>query len=175
MHKLFFRQSILLPAFSIFIIIHLWTVNDHNEMVVRFALSVAALALLLTPIAMIIEAIIGYAVLGDYPGIFHRLGNDQLRNLRLIMNWFLAFLFAGTAATITANELFSGFCCGIPHIQEDVGTCLISSVYYVTTTFATVGYGDIVPANGFGQLVAIMLELYSVGFITMFLTRAIDR
>jgi voltage-gated potassium channel Kch len=50
-------------------------------------------------------------------------------------------------------------------------------VYWATTTFATVGYGDISPANGYGQLVAFLIEIQAfavlgIVFASLFASRA---
>jgi len=42
-------------------------------------------------------------------------------------------------------------------------------VYFAVTTMATVGYGDISPANPWGQFVALMMMLASFSLITLVL------
>lgn len=65
---------------------------------------------------------------------------DITRNLRTAILWLLLIYVVG-AYTFENVE----------------GWSLIDSVYFITSTISTVGYGDITPKTGLGKLLAVLL------------------
>jgi len=50
-----------------------------------------------------------------------------------------------------------------PEVFPTVGT----GVWWAVVTFCTVGYGDVVPKSAFGRLVASLVMVFAITFITM--------
>ena len=51
---------------------------------------------------------------------------------------------------------------------------IVDSIYYATTLFCTIGFGDIAPGNTYAQLYTIGLALYGITFLGILLGAVID-
>ena len=154
-----------------YLAVRLWFLTDRCDTNAVLLVSTIAFTNLFMSCAMLVEGVIGYELLGNYPVMFHRACETRVPHLRLIAQFFSTVVFSGTAATIVASEFWRSFGDSIPmiatHPFEGVGT----AIYYVLTTLVTVGYGDIVPTDYRGKVIACIVEFFSVTFLALFVTR----
>jgi hypothetical protein len=81
-------------------------------------------------------------------------------------------IFSGSAAAYVAYVGFGGLrgdaLIALPvRGVVDVVKLFLEMVYWTTTTFATVGYGDILPSNGYGQFVAFLIEVQAFAVVAI--------
>lgn len=122
-----------------------------------------------------IEAIYSYAILESYAGLFHmqtvKEGRSLLSDLGIFVWRVLTTVGAGATAFYIAYikyDALSGHI--ILRGQDGLWNRLkiyLQCVYFTTTTFATVGYGDIIPQNGKGQLIAFLVEIQSFSLVAI--------
>lgn len=126
-----------------------------------------------------IEAAYCYAIFNDYATTFHMIsrnmdffsnGNKRLLELKLISGKIINAIACSSVSVYSSFIMFDGFkgdslvsglawfkCFNILHQIY----LLLQFVYFSTTTFVTVGFGDIVPANWSGQIVTFLIEVQS--------------
>jgi hypothetical protein len=125
------------------------------------------------------EAVLSYAILGGYAAPFHMLStkhrNRLLLELGVVTGKILTTIFSGAAAGYVAWVAFGGLR-GDALVTQPTANALhavggfLQMVYWATTTFVTVGYGDISPANGCGQLVAFLIEVQAFAVLGIVFT-----
>ncbi|MGL5833685.1 MAG: ion channel [Waterburya sp.] len=83
--------------------------------------------------------------------------------LQLFGKRLISFLLTGTATCYVSEFYFKAF-----QMKEntDIGI-LFNCFYFTTTTFLTVGYGDIVPKDWIGKLVSLLIMAQSFMFIVV--------
>lgn len=143
----------------------LWFTSSATHNLLLYALTTIVLG---TNSLLSAEAVFSYTILGGYATPFHMLlprnGNRLLLELRVVTGKIVTTIFSGAVAAYVAYAAFAGLegralvTTPTASVLDTVGAFL-QMVYWATTTFATVGYGDISPANGYGQLVAFLIEV----------------
>lgn len=140
-----------------------------------------SLLLVAMNIAIEIEAILGYAMLGNYGRYFHMLTTRRLRlaagspflvEIGIAAAISLVMLVSGAGACYVAYILFEGFGgTGLlaydAHEPFNWAAVYLQCVYFALTTLTTVGYGDIAPRNGFGQLTTSLLLVQNFIFLVI--------
>jgi len=160
-------------AFYLFFVGWLIALNrvptSFSEDYLHLALYLLALCALGSNFLLSIEAIYAYSTLENYAVSFHMqrpekkgLSSDLLLFTTRILTTVIAGATASYVAYIKYNALWGEHM--TPH--EPGGLCnrlkiYLQCIYFTTTTFATVGYGDIIPRNGKGQLIAFLIEIQS--------------
>jgi hypothetical protein len=159
----------------------LWSPLTHEAL-----LFVMTIVLLIGNVVMSAEAIVSHAVMRGYGTAFHMLPHRSkpplLVELGTLSLALAMSIMSGAAAAYVgciAFNALSGPALIAPPVAtvSAAGGLLLQCVYWVTTTLATVGYGDIVPHNGYGQLVAFVLEtqafaLVGLGVASLFASAA---
>jgi hypothetical protein len=121
-----------------------------------------------------IETVFSYAKLGAYATSFHRLSakkeNSLLLEIRVVITRIITTVLSGAFAAYVTYIAFDGLegkalVAAPPATLLNVLELLLQMVYWATTTFSTVGYGDISPANGLGQLVAFLIEVQALAVL----------
>jgi hypothetical protein len=152
-----------------------WPLTGEQHLDVSIIL---VLIILITNIFLSVEAIHSYAILGSYAISFHLLSpeRDRWSGGTLILVELKVFV-QRVVSTICAGSI----ACYVTHLQFRVLTgsiveptafdllnrlkILLQCIYFTVTTFATVGYGDIQPKNGLGQLVAFLIIAQSFALV----------
>ncbi len=139
-------------------------------------LYILAVTLLGSNILLSIEAVFSYATLGSYAIGFHMVAANRnpplLSEIKAIAGTVILTVWSGAIAALVAYAGFNGLeghtlvCFKRGDILASIG-CVWKCVYFATTTLVTVGYGDIVPANSYGQIVAFMIELQSFAVLAL--------
>jgi hypothetical protein len=141
---------------------------------------VLSLLLLLLNMAIAVEALFGYTTIGSYGRYFHMFRPIALRSpFRTEVGIAGAIagvmLVTSAAACYTAHAHFEAFK-GEALLHYDpaqpvnwIGVYL-QFVYFALVTLSTVGYGDITPANPWGQLTASVLLLQNTLFLLVVLS-----
>jgi hypothetical protein len=157
--------------------------------VLLFAL---CLLILGTNVLLSVQAVVAYATLGDYaqsfqlyplwrPGFVSAIrSNPLLQELRVLADKVATSIIAGAVAAYVACVSFQSFTG--PYLGA-VSAGSIGSwvqlfwqmIYFSTTTFVTVGYGDITPSGFAGQLVAVILELQAFAVLSVVLAALFSR
>jgi len=176
----FERLNFIAGAFTV-IAISLMPVARLNLLipaaVTRILLYVLTLSLLATNVLLSVEAIFSYATLGGYAGPFHMLSTTSdslLLELKVLVERVVASIWSGTVAAYVGHAGFQALV-GKTILPFQAGglwravSLLWQSMYFATTTFVTVGYGDISPANTWGQVVSFGIELQSFAVIAIVL------
>ena len=126
-----------------------------------------------------VEAVCCYAIFGNYAMSFHMLspenpawgsGDRLLLELKVIVAKVITTLYCGTVAAFVTRALFNGFqgntLPAVSHVSLGATfNALFQMAYFTTTTFVTVGFGDITPANICGQLVTLLIEIQAFSII----------
>jgi hypothetical protein len=126
-----------------------------------------------------VEAVCCYAIFGNYAMSFHMLspenlawgsGDRLLLELKVILAKVITTLYCGTVAAFVTHTLFNGFhgntLPAVPHGSLGaIFNTLFQMAYFTTTTFVTVGFGDITPANICGQFVTLLIEIQAFSII----------
>lgn len=162
-------DSSLLVSYSLYYIKHL-----------LYLISAVAL---FCNVLLAVETIFCYSTLRSYAILFHHLrtskselgkGNELLLELRSIFMKVGAYITHATISCFICILLFKGY--GGANIEllqkitpawRMLARTFLASLYYVITTMATIGYGDIVPSNGYGQVITILIELQTVLVVTV--------
>ena len=130
-----------------------------------------------------IEAVCCYAIFRNYAMSFHMFslekkfwgsGDRFLTELKIVGAKIIITLYCGTVAAFVAFALLDGF--DGNSLPDDPIVCfshLMNSIfqmaYFTTTTFVTVGFGDITPKNIFGQIVALLIEIQAFSIVALVL------
>ncbi|MBI3247379.1 MAG: two pore domain potassium channel family protein [Deltaproteobacteria bacterium] len=124
-----------------------------------------------------VEAVFSYAILGGYATSFHMLSpragaSRLLLELRVAMGRVVTTVFSGAVAAYVAYIAFGaleGKALVARPIQNawEATQAFLQMLYWAMTTFATVGYGDIIPSNGYGQLVAFLIEVQTFAVLAI--------
>lgn len=125
-----------------------------------------------------IEALYSYAILGSYAVSYHMQAPKEkgLSNeLELFVFRVFTTILAGATAVHVAYIKCNAISGKITSYQlsgsaSNLWNCVIiylQCAYFTVTTFTTVGYGDILPENGAGQLLAFFVEIQSVSLIAI--------
>ena len=131
-----------------------------------FLLYALAAILLMCNSLLSIEAVFSYAILGGYATSFHMLsplrdrwsgGSRILLELKVIMGKVATTIYTGSVAAYVAYVLFQGLKGSGLHQFDAIDASswiavFFQLVYWATTTFVTVGYGDIYPVRLHYQL-----------------------
>jgi hypothetical protein len=130
-----------------------------------------------------VEAVCCYAIFGNYAMSFHMLspenhtwgaGDRLLLELKVIAGKVITTLYCGTVAAFVTRALFGGFQGNslpeVPHAGLGaISSAFFQMTYFTTTTFVTVGFGDITPANIRGQFVALLIEIQAFSIVGLVL------
>lgn len=113
------------------------------------------------------EAIYAYGKMRSYAWAFHmnpRSENVFFDELRQFIRLVVRVMVSGATASYISTIAFQGLT-GEALVTANMGdpiSCfelLLQCIYFVLTTIVTVGYGDISPNNGYGQLVAVLVMM----------------
>jgi hypothetical protein len=118
------------------------------------------------------EGICAYIIVGSFRRFYHvgmRLNEKEVPDADDAM-YEMSLLFPMIASAVVVNVLtficaYVGWCSfetKIPLVATDVPALLLQGLYFVTSTMATVGYGDIVPKNSLGQIIAVLMHAQSL-------------
>ena len=139
------------------------SIVSHNAL-----LYILTSAVLATNILLSVEAVFSYAILGGYATPFHMLGSPRstrlLLELGVVIGKIVTTIFSGAVTAYVVYLAFDGLQGATLDVPPPANAMkaivlFLQMVYWVTTTFSTVGYGDITPSNGYGQLVAFLIEV----------------
>jgi hypothetical protein len=141
----------------------------------RNAFMWAALAVIyqLSVILTAFEGIYAYIGIGNYRRHYHvgiRLADDaradsvdDMYELDILLPFVFSAIIINVFAFITAQNAWSRFAISnLPVDTHDTLLTIVQGIYYVSTTMTTVGYGDIVPKNYWGYLVATLMQVQSL-------------
>ena len=142
-------------------------------------LMVALSVLLLTCVLLAIEAIFSLTILGGYAVPFQKLDphrsagrSARLLELKTFVRVCANVVVASTTAVFVSASLLGSFA-GLPRMTRvtvlSFTDHLVGSVYFVITTFATVGYGDIHPKRIEGQILTIGITLATFVVVALLL------
>jgi hypothetical protein len=149
---------------------------------------VLSLLLLAMNMAIEVEVILGYATLGGYGRYFHMLTTERMRlaagspflvEVGIAAAMSLVMLVTGAGACSVAYVLLDGFG-GEGLLKYNAcqpvnwGAIYLQCVYFALTTLTTVGYGDIAPRNGFGQLTTALIMLQNFIFLALVITTIVS-
>lgn len=138
---------------------------------------VLTLAPLFAVLMLCIESITAYSRMGSYAFAFHMLnpsGNKYFDELIVVIALLGRLVVAGGMAVYASTIFACGFQ-GNALVHPIAGSwyvhceMVIQSIYFSVVTIATVGYGDIAPANITGEVVALSVILVSWSVITFVL------
>jgi len=124
------------------------------------------MVLLAVSAGLVVESIYANALFGGYGRRFRSSSPRAHRTQVLVELWSLlacaekiAVSAIGAAFVAgSAMRAFRGFAAAGVGIAGSLHR-LLDAIYFVTTTFATVGYGDIVPVTTPGKLLAVGIEI----------------
>jgi hypothetical protein len=127
-----------------------------------------------------VEFIYSNAVLGGYAGPFHgekgRGEPKRLVELKRFVSQVAAALYTGASLTYVAYIDHAAFAGQIAPVVDGLrfwdtlanrATIYLQCSYFSATTFTTVGYGDIAPANPVGQATAFLIMVQSFCLVVM--------
>lgn len=146
--------------------------EDHLR--VLYILTLFPLATVFT---LCIESVYAYARMKSYAWAFymHRPSGDTFFDeLRPFTFLVIRAIFSSATAAYVA-ELSSNGLGGTALVDAKIGdplSCIelfVQCIYFAITTIATVGYGDIVPENGWGQMVAFLTMVVGFSLLTLVL------
>jgi hypothetical protein len=169
--------AILGPLYVYLVSILLVGQSSHPNALV-FILGTTAIAAILMNIAILIEQVAGNLVLQDYGKYFHMLPNagtaaKLISQAKILFISVTGIILSGSAATFVGLTLLNSFSTdGIPNTL--ILNKLVNSLYFVTTTLSTTGYGDIHPTGYFGIGLASVLHLVTFFFVTFVVTSTIS-
>jgi hypothetical protein len=137
---------------------------------------------------LVVESIYANALFGGYGRRFrfaragHTRGSGVLAELWTLLACAGKIGVAAIGAAFVAGSsmgAFRGFATARPGVGSALGR-LLDAVYFVTTTFATVGYGDIVPVTAAGKVltVGIVTSAFLLVVVALFIasvTSALSR
>lgn len=122
-----------------------------------------------------IEIIYSYATLKSY-AMFHmhphkEEGPLSISELKIFVWRILTTVVAGATAAYVAYLKYNALSGQITG-REPGGLynrlkIYFQCIYFIATTFVTVGYGDIIPVNGKGQLIAFLIEIQSFSLVVI--------
>ncbi|PUB16716.1 TrkA family potassium uptake protein [Paenisporosarcina sp. OV554] len=76
---------------------------------------------------------------------------------------------------LIATLIFITFCTVTIYLLEpETFESLLTSFYFVMTTFSTVGYGDYSPATGAGRLFTVLMYLLGIGLLGVIIGKIVD-
>lgn len=172
--KVFFRLNRLIALTSVYLF--LAASSTYLDRFIFFKewhdwlLYPLAVVVLIINFLPFIEAIYSYAILGSYAVSFHMQTSDVtlLSELRVFIWKVVATVGSGATAFYVAYIKYGALRGDVGSIYKFNSSDWYNSlriygqcVYLTVTTFATVGYGDIVPQYGKGQLIAFLVEAQS--------------
>jgi len=153
------------------------TASSGAQLLEVTALYALAIAPLFGVLMLCAESITAYARMRGYAWAFHMRtpsDNQHFDELVVVLWLLLRTILASSTAAFVAAFFFHGLegdaLTLVPQGQLAYHLLLLGQcVYFGVTTMATVGYGDISPANPWGQFVALMMILDSFSLITLVL------
>lgn len=124
-----------------------------------------------------VEAIYAYGKMRSYAWAFHmnpRSENVFFDELRPFIRLVVRVIMSGATASYISTIVFQGLTgkALVKATMGDIVSCFklfLQCIYFVLTTIVTVGYGDISPNNGWGQLVAFLIMMCGFSLITLVL------
>ena len=130
-----------------------------------------------------VEAIYSYGILGGYATTFHMISSEKsswsggsqfLLEISVLLGKLTTTLLAGASAFYVSHIYYGALTGKIATYSElsfkSALTIFLQSVYFSITTLLTIGYGDIQPSNGIGQLVSFLVQLQSFALLGLVLT-----
>lgn len=185
LRRYFFRYSrfILIINLYLFFISDLIYFDDiTNKSYESFFILLLVVTILLSNIALSIESIFCYTFLNtyaiDYDISSTARSNTFLIEIKLFAKKLVAFLLSSTVACYITEIYFKGSFKGISSIPDNLDyrsifdykiilDLLFDCFYFTTTTFFTVGYGDIHPVNQVGKLISLLIMIQGFTFIVI--------
>ncbi|MDY6793496.1 MAG: potassium channel family protein, partial [Thermodesulfobacteriota bacterium] len=146
-------------------------------------LAIMAIMLVIMNILLSVEAVYSYGVLGSYATAFHMMsaetekwagGSNFLLELRVLVGKVITTIVAGATAFYVSHVSYITLGGNISTFESEKPISAIvvylQSMYFSLTTLLTVGYGDINPKPGLGQLVSFLVQLQSFALLGIVLT-----
>lgn len=168
-----FRFNWLIGVTAFYLFFVGWLIPP-SRVPTSFTLYLLALLALGSNIPLSIEAIYAYSTLESYAVSFHMQSREKKGlsgDLLLFIKRVLTTVISGATACYVAyirHDALAGHI--TPPEPGDLYNQLkiyLQCVYFTATTFATVGYGDIYPNNGMGQLIAFLVEIQSFALVVI--------
>ncbi|RYG34412.1 two pore domain potassium channel family protein [bacterium] len=110
-----------------------------------------------------LESALAFSQTGSYLAAYHGIGRSGRRTRRTeelgTFSRLVLRALAVSAATGVASNNWLGSIKGADEWYDPI--------YFVLTTFSTVGYGDLTPANGYGKLLASLTMLQSATILVV--------
>jgi voltage-gated potassium channel Kch len=165
---------------AVFTFLWLFTASVHHGVstsgkLTLYFVMVLAVVPLFAVFMLYIELITAYAKLRSYAYAFQMRqpsDNKYFDELRVIIGLLMRAVLAGSTAVYVSTVFlcsFEGQALTHPTNIGQHATLFVQSIYFSVVTIATVGYGDIAPANLWGQLIALSIILLGFALITFVL------
>jgi hypothetical protein len=163
---------IVVPVYVIYATVALYYFGGDAEFKIisesiSYSLALVAIAM---NMPILIEQVIGYAVLGDYAQYFHMLRAGKTRSsqfvaqMKVVLTIVLGVVATSTSGFLCVMMLFCGITAPTDFQWKEPSALnlwklLVYSGYFATTTISTTGYGDIHPQNTLGRIVVILVHV----------------
>jgi hypothetical protein len=139
----------------------MWLLETRSAAWLLFSLSAC---LLVCALIQAVESIYSHAILGGYAAPFHMHraeATSLLAEVKVLAGCVANTLLAATGAVFVCAVNLQGFS-GFPGTNVRGGSAMIDrvvdSIYFVSTTLFTVGFGDITPSSLLARIVVIDIE-----------------
>jgi hypothetical protein len=148
-----------------------WTAAIWTTVAIVYQIEIILIAL---------EGICAYLAIGSYQKYYHlgiRLPDketldtrDEMSELNIFLPLFFCVVVVDGLAFLAAQSGLDAFKTEL-HVTNLIPQ-MFQAAYFVSTTMATVGYGDIIPKSTVGQIIAMLMHVQSflliVGLVSSF-------
>jgi hypothetical protein len=171
--QFFGRNLYRLPPLPALALLSYFVFGFHGSRLEYIAWSVVALTYQIVLILLAFEAVYAYIAIGGYRRYYHvgiRLSDNETPNVADDMYELDIFLPLGLSA-MTINVLavmvarvgwHSFISSQVPFDDSQRWALLLQCIYFVSTTMTTIGFGDILPSNLWGQVVTTLMQLHTL-------------
>ena len=190
LHKYLFQFQYLIPI-CVLVVFTTSSLLGPKSGCIRYSILLLQISMLVMNLLLLGDLIVGYHYMGSYaPHLEVKIAGfvatkSLLENIKPLSEGAKEMLTVGSVYILTllnasssvyvATVLFQGFdgaamekYLGI-HLVNFVNwiAIFLQCIYFTFTTFTTVGYGDILPRNGIGQLIAFLIEMEGIGCLVL--------